>query len=91
MVKRTNEMADCECLMSCPFICDRMEGKPATSEMYRNAYCHCDNTGCARYIVLSTLGRDAVPPDLFPNQVDRALEIIDRAGDKPGRKIHSKR
>jgi hypothetical protein len=73
-------MADCECLKGCPFFNDKMASRPATSEMYKNAYCRGSNVQCARYIVFSALGREAVPVDLFPNQVDRAYDVINRVG-----------
>jgi hypothetical protein len=69
-------MADCECLEGCPFINDKMAGKPATSEMYKKAYCHGSNVQCARFIVFSALGNGSVPSDLFPNQVEKAYDLI---------------
>ena len=78
-VKGTIEMADCECIHSCPFFNDRMADKPATSEMYKKAYCRGDNSTCARYLVFSVLGKEAVPTDLFPNQIDRAHDVIGSA------------
>jgi len=43
---------------------------------YRAYYCHNGNLICARYIVCQKLGKPAVPPDLYPDQWDRAREII---------------
>jgi hypothetical protein len=78
----TTEMADCECLVGCPFFNGRMAHKPATSEMYKKVYCRGSDIQCARYIVFSALGRDAVPIDLFPNQVDRAYDVINASSAK---------
>ena len=75
-------MADCECLEGCPFFNDRMEDKPATAEMYKKSYCRGSSVQCARYIVFSALGREAVPADLFPNQVERAYELINQMASK---------
>ncbi len=72
-------MAECECLEQCPFFNDRMASKPATSEMFKKAYCRGDNNRCARYMVFSALGGAAVPADLFPNQVERARDVINAA------------
>ena len=77
-------MADCECLKGCPFFNDRMAAKPATSEMYKNAYCRGSNVQCARYVVFSALGKDAVPLDLFPNQIENAYEVINNHGVQSG-------
>jgi hypothetical protein len=82
MVKGTIKMADCECLEGCPFFNDRMAHKPATSEMFKKAYCRGSNIQCARYIVFSTLGKEAVPIDLFPNQIDRAYDVINSVAMK---------
>jgi hypothetical protein len=77
-------MADCECLEGCPFFNDRMAGKPATAEMYKKSYCRGSNVQCARYIIFSALGKEAVPADLFPNQTDRAYDVINASASKSG-------
>ena len=69
-------MADCECLEKCPFFNDKMQNMPAVAEMYKESYCKKDNSSCARYMVFKTLGRDRVPADLYPNNVDLAREIL---------------
>lgn len=72
-------MADCECLSACPFFNDRMADKPATSELMKKQYCRDNYASCARYLVFKALGKEAVPPDLFPNNRERAEKIIDDA------------
>ncbi len=70
----------CPNLERCPFFHDRLKNMPATAELLKNEYClgHGKHyTECARYKVASTLGKEFVPPDLFPNQEERALEIIE--------------
>ena len=69
-------MADCELLATCPFFQDKMADKPATAEMYKKQYCRGENSNCARYMIFRELGREMVPPDLFPNQTERAEEIL---------------
>jgi hypothetical protein len=69
-------MAECECLPKCPFFNDKMETLPAIANMYRRMFCKGDNSGCARYQIFTTLGRDKVPADLYPNMVERADELI---------------
>lgn len=69
-------MAFCPSLEKCPFFHDRMDSRPATSEMMKKRYCHDDNSSCARWMVSSSLGKQAVPTDLFPHQVDRAKELL---------------
>ncbi|MBN1648272.1 MAG: hypothetical protein JW874_09580 [Spirochaetales bacterium] len=72
-------MADCECLPGCPFFNDRMGSKPATADLYKMQYCKSDFETCARYMVFKALGKPAVPGDLYPNQKDRATEILQNA------------
>jgi hypothetical protein len=69
-------MSDCECLAGCPFFNDKMEGMPSMAHIYKDRYCHADCFSCARYQVFKALGRESVPSDLFPNQVDRAHDVI---------------
>jgi hypothetical protein len=71
-------MAECECLKGCAFFNDRMASKPATAEMFKKSYCLGDNAQCARYMVFRSQGSEAVPADLYPNQVERAVELLQR-------------
>jgi len=70
-------MADCECLPGCPFFNDRMKEKPATAEIYKKNYCLGDSTDCARHQVKVAIGKENVPGDLYPTQVDRVKRIIE--------------
>jgi hypothetical protein len=67
-------MADCEKLNACPFFSDQLAKMPGTASLMKQTYCRGDSARCARYMV-ATKGLP-VPPDLFPNQRDRALRII---------------
>jgi len=69
-------MADCEILATCIFFNDKMNNMPTVAGMYKKKYCRTDNSTCARYIVMKKLGREKVPPDLFPNMLERAQKII---------------
>ena len=69
-------MADCECLSKCPFFNDKMANKPATTELMKRQYCKDEYQSCARFMVFRQFGREKVPAELFPNQVDRAREIL---------------
>lgn len=70
-------MSDCICLPRCPFFNDKMANMPGTAAIIKKNYCQGDNSNCARYMVFKSLGREAVPIDLYPNQVTRAKTIID--------------
>ncbi len=74
-------MADCECLVGCPFFNDKMANMPSTAEAIKRAYCRTNNLECARYMVFSSLGKEKVPKDLFPQDKDEALMILRRVND----------
>lgn len=67
-------MADCSRLKTCPFFGDRMSEVRAVAEMMKRRYCLGASAECARYRV-STAGM-SVPPDLFPNQEERAAQML---------------
>jgi hypothetical protein len=69
-------MPDCEKLPKCAFFNDRMANKPATANMMKKQYCQGDKSTCARYLVCTKKGPEAVPGDLFPNMLDRAKAIL---------------
>lgn len=67
-------MADCERLGTCPFFASRMSNMPSVAELLKQSYCLGDKTLCARYQVASA--GFAVPPDLLPQDNERAREIM---------------
>ncbi len=69
-------MIECELLGSCIFFNDEMGDMPATAEMMKKRLCRSNKLECARYMVYQQLGRPKVPPDLYPNEVERAKLII---------------
>lgn len=69
-------MPDCELLPTCIFFNDRMANMPSTSNVFKMMYCNDNFVKCARHMVREDAGKEAVPEDLFPNQQDRAKEIL---------------
>ena len=69
-------MADCECLPGCVFFNDKMAKMPSTTDLFKKRYCKGDNINCARYMVFKALGKEKVPPYLYPNMVERAKGVI---------------
>ncbi len=69
-------MAECVCLSKCLFFNDKMSAMPTTAERMKKRYCLGESAGCARYIVFSALGREKVPTDLFPHNVERAQALL---------------
>ncbi len=69
-------MGICKFVEGCPFFNGKMKDMPSTSEMYKKKYCLSDFENCARYMVNTKKGKQAVPENLTPNQIDKALAII---------------
>ena len=69
-------MADCELIEKCVFFHERMANMPGTAALTKNQLCKTDNSQCARYMIVQAIGREAVPGDLFPNEIERAQKII---------------
>lgn len=55
----------CEIKGLCTFL-NSVEGCRNTIRAVQEALCEGDHTNCARYVVHTTLGKDAVPKDLLP-------------------------
>lgn len=71
-------MPDCELLSGCIFFNDRMANMPSTSNVFKMMYCNDNFEGCARYTVRKEAGKENVPEDLFPNQIEKAREILSK-------------
>jgi hypothetical protein len=72
-------VGSCEIFEGCRFFEEELSALPVTAEMFRAHYCHGNHHSCARKMIVERLGRDAVPGDLFPNQVVRARKILSEA------------
>lgn len=75
---------NCECLPGCPFFNGRMVNMPTTSELLKEQFCRGDFKACARCMIVDAMGREAVPDDLFPHEVERAREILSSGRDSAG-------
>ena len=53
-----------------------MSNMPAMVGQFKRKYCRGDNDQCARYRVFKAIGRENVPPTLFPNQMNVAERIL---------------
>jgi len=56
-----------------------MADMPSTADMLKNLYCQQDFDKCARYVIVKEMGREKVPADLFPNQIEKARSILKSA------------
>jgi len=71
-------MGDCELLNGCIFFKDKMPIESNLGSLFKRRYCQGDNTRCARYTVATTLGRERIPLDLYPNMFDKAKILIEQ-------------
>lgn len=71
-------MAACENLQNCPFYQGKMSMESGLGSMYKKRYCEGDKLLCARYTVASRLGKEYMPPNLYPNMMDKAREILEK-------------
>jgi hypothetical protein len=67
-------MANCEGLVSCPFFSGHMSNMPGVADLMKSTYCLGDKTLCARYQV--SCAGISVPPDLLPNDISRAQQLL---------------
>lgn len=68
-------MPDCEMISKYLFFNDKMANMPTTVNMMKK-YCQGDFTQCARYTVCKAFGRERVPADLTPSQMDKARLLL---------------
>ncbi len=73
---RVLSMGECEFIQKCPFFNDRLDIKSDDIENLKNKYCRNNNLNCARYMVALSLGPDKMPPNLSPQEKERAYEVI---------------
>lgn len=69
------ETEKCKKLDTCLFF-QRLSEKESTAALFRDKYCHNPVNSCARMVLLTALGKEFVPENLYPNQHDRVEAII---------------
>lgn len=65
----------CELLKTCSFFVVEVKS-PALAEEFKRKYCNQNKELCARYMIAKEVGLDKIPPALYPNEYDKALDII---------------
>ena len=69
-------MAECEFLSICLYFNDKLKNMPTASDMVKRMYCLWHFEDCARYKVAKAIGRENVPPDLFPPDIEEAKAML---------------
>lgn len=68
---------DCEYLDQCLFFNNKVPDMPSTTRVLKIRYCTGGgNRACARFIIGKKLGKEKIPEDLCPNQLDRLEELL---------------
>jgi hypothetical protein len=67
---------NCEKLSACPFYNDKMPIDQGLGKLIKKKYCENDKTKCARYYVSTTVGKEHVPQNLYPNMYEEAEKIV---------------
>lgn len=73
-------MGECEFIVTCPFFHDKLGNKPEQVEEMKVKYCKSNNLNCARYMVVNSLGKEHMLPDLYPHEKERAYLHIAQNG-----------
>ncbi len=69
-------MPNCRFHKICAFFRNEMDYMPGTAGMYRKQYCMGRPAQCARCMVYTAQGPEAVPDNLFPYQQKRVEAIL---------------
>ena len=75
----------CELVDRCKFFHDKLPSMPDYADLLKELYCLDDFGECARFMVYSKFGLEAVPPDLYPNELFKARIVIANAEKKKKR------
>jgi len=67
----------CELLKTCSFFVVEVKNA-ALAEKFKRSFCYNNKESCARYMIAKAAGLDNIPDALYPNEFDKALDIIHR-------------
>ena len=74
---------DCELIETCPFF-NNSDVDSKAVEMLKEAYCRGNQENCSLYMIVRAVGREFVPPALYPNQTHQVPSIIKKALESGG-------
>ncbi len=73
-------MAECELIDECPFFRGQLTERADEREELKEKYCKNNNLNCARYMIASSVGKEHIPPNLYPDEKIAAYAIIAEKG-----------
>jgi len=57
-----------------------LDDKPESIDEMKSSFCRGNNLNCARYMVANALGKEKMPPNLYPHEKARAFAVIAQEG-----------
>ena len=69
-------MKKCPVLENCRFFNDIIENMPSISGSLKERYCLGNNTECARFRIFTEIGKEHLPYDVFPHEMDKAEKLV---------------
>lgn len=66
----------CPLLNECRFFNDIIENMPSISASLKARYCLSDSKGCARFLIFEKIGKEHVPDDVFPHELEKAEKML---------------
>lgn len=69
-------VGNCEFIEKCPFFAGALADKPVEVDELKEKYCKNNNLNCARYMLAQALGKEHMPPDLYPHEKTVAYQLI---------------
>lgn len=65
----------CEIIQECEFFIYEMRIE-SIANRFKSRYCFSCKDACARYMIFRASDLGYIPPDLYPNEYDKALDIL---------------
>ncbi len=66
----------CKYFKQSTFFDKQLSKMPSLANMLKQQFCYGDYVHCARYLVREKLGSEKLPPDLYPNDIDRGKSLV---------------
>lgn len=73
-------MGECEFISKCPFFNGELSGNADSVDEMKEKYCKNNNLNCSRYMVANSIGKELMPPNLYPHEKTRAYLVIAENG-----------
>lgn len=66
----------CRFSSSCDFFLEKMKNNSSLKDFFKIDFCVRAPQFCARYIICSTTGKESVPKDLMPYEIQKVKELL---------------